>query len=45
MRSREIATTTPELQSVIELVAGRECAAHSPASEPYFAAHRQAVAA
>jgi hypothetical protein len=45
VRPRASAAATPELNDAIERIAGRICAAHSSASEPFFAAHREAVSA
>lgn len=43
IRDREDAGTTAGLRSVIAGVTGGFCQAHSPASEPYFAAHREGM--
>jgi hypothetical protein len=41
--AREDSAATPQLHYAIGRVAGRICDAHSPSSEPYFAAHREAA--
>jgi hypothetical protein len=44
VQARDGAHATPELRRAVDLLAGRVCSAHSAASEPYFDAHRKAVA-
>jgi hypothetical protein len=42
VQPRDTDTITPALSEALDRIVGRTCPAHSAASEPYFASHRQA---